>query len=69
MALRCHYAGECSHVCPKGVDPAKAIQYLKRQLLLDYPAPGSAEEAVRRSCTGGPRQAARQHHTRAGETV
>ena len=22
----CHYAGECSRVCPKGVDPAKAIQ-------------------------------------------
>jgi succinate dehydrogenase / fumarate reductase iron-sulfur subunit len=35
-AFRCHYAGECSHVCPKGVDPARAIQYLKRQLVLDY---------------------------------
>jgi succinate dehydrogenase / fumarate reductase iron-sulfur subunit len=35
-AFRCHYAGECSRVCPKGVDPAKAIQYLKRQLVLDY---------------------------------
>jgi len=23
-------------VCPKGVDPARAIQYLKRQLVLDY---------------------------------
>jgi succinate dehydrogenase / fumarate reductase iron-sulfur subunit len=34
--FRCHYAGECSRVCPKGVDPAKAIQYLKRQLVLDY---------------------------------
>jgi succinate dehydrogenase / fumarate reductase, iron-sulfur subunit len=33
---RCHYAGECSRVCPKGVDPAKAIQFLKRQLFLDY---------------------------------
>ena len=33
---RCHYAGECSRVCPKGVDPAKAIQFLKRQLVLDY---------------------------------
>jgi len=33
---RCHYAGECSRVCPKGVDPAKAIQLLKRQLFLDY---------------------------------
>lgn len=33
---RCHYAGECSRVCPKGVDPAKAIQLLKRQLVVDY---------------------------------
>ena len=33
---RCHYAGECSRVCPKGVDPAKAIQLMKRQLVLDY---------------------------------
>jgi succinate dehydrogenase / fumarate reductase iron-sulfur subunit len=35
-AFRCHYAGECSRVCPKGVDPAKAIQHLKRSLVLDY---------------------------------
>ncbi len=33
---RCHYAGECSRVCPKGVDPAKAIQFMKRQLVFDY---------------------------------
>ena len=33
---RCHYAGECSAVCPKGVDPARAIQLMKRQLVLDY---------------------------------
>ncbi len=35
-AFRCHYAGECSRVCPKGVDPGKAVQLLKRQLVLDY---------------------------------
>ena len=33
---RCHFAGECSRVCPKGVDPAKAIQLMKRELVLDY---------------------------------
>jgi succinate dehydrogenase / fumarate reductase iron-sulfur subunit len=33
---RCHFAGECSRVCPKGVDPAKAIQLMRRQLVLDY---------------------------------
>lgn len=33
---RCHYAGECSRVCPKGVDPAKAIQLMKRELVWDY---------------------------------
>jgi len=32
----CHYAGECSRVCPKGVDPAKAIQLMKRELVLDF---------------------------------
>jgi succinate dehydrogenase / fumarate reductase iron-sulfur subunit len=32
----CHFAGECSRVCPKGVDPAKAIQLMKRDLVLDY---------------------------------
>ncbi len=29
----CHFAGSCSHVCPKGVDPALAIQLLKRRVL------------------------------------
>lgn len=32
---RCHFAGECSQVCPKGVDPAKAIQLMKREMVLD----------------------------------
>jgi succinate dehydrogenase / fumarate reductase iron-sulfur subunit len=27
---RCHFAGACSEVCPKGVDPALAIQMAKR---------------------------------------
>ena len=31
----CHYAGECSKVCPRGVDPAKAIQLMKRELVMD----------------------------------
>jgi succinate dehydrogenase / fumarate reductase iron-sulfur subunit len=29
-AYRCHFAGACSQVCPKGVDPALAIQLLKQ---------------------------------------
>ncbi len=32
--FRCHFAQSCSYVCPKGVDPAKAIQYLKREITL-----------------------------------
>lgn len=32
---RCHFAGECSRVCPKGVDPGKAIQLMKGQLVRD----------------------------------
>jgi len=31
---RCHFAGACSFVCPKGVDPALGIQHLKRLTLL-----------------------------------
>ncbi len=31
----CHFAGECSRVCPKGVDPARAIQLLKREMVWD----------------------------------
>jgi succinate dehydrogenase / fumarate reductase iron-sulfur subunit len=34
-AFNCHYAAECSSVCPKGVDPARAIQLMKRDLILD----------------------------------
>ena len=34
--FRCHYAGECSRACPKGVDPARAIQLLKRRLVGEY---------------------------------
>jgi len=33
---KCHYAGECSRACPKGVDPARAIQLMKRQLVFAY---------------------------------
>ncbi len=32
--FRCHFAGACSDACPKGVDPAMAIQLLKRELAL-----------------------------------
>jgi succinate dehydrogenase / fumarate reductase iron-sulfur subunit len=30
---RCHFAGSCSVVCPKGVDPALGIQLLRGHLL------------------------------------
>lgn len=30
---RCHFAGACSFVCPKGVDPALAIQRLRKLVL------------------------------------
>ena len=29
----CHFAGSCSQVCPKGVDPAMGIQLLRGYLL------------------------------------
>jgi succinate dehydrogenase / fumarate reductase iron-sulfur subunit len=31
---RCHFAGACSQVCPKGVDPALAIQLAKKAAFL-----------------------------------
>jgi succinate dehydrogenase / fumarate reductase iron-sulfur subunit len=31
----CHLAGACSEACPKGVDPALAIQLLKRGIISD----------------------------------
>jgi succinate dehydrogenase / fumarate reductase iron-sulfur subunit len=31
--FRCHFAGTCSAVCPKGVDPALGIQLLKRHVM------------------------------------
>lgn len=30
---RCHFPGACSEACPKGVDPAFAIQLLKREII------------------------------------
>jgi len=30
---RCHFAGSCSYVCPKGVDPALAIQLLRKAVV------------------------------------
>ena len=59
---RCHAAGACSFVCPKDVDPAKAIQMarmevLKRQLLrrggragaqlVPPPSPGAAKQGAK----------------------
>jgi succinate dehydrogenase / fumarate reductase iron-sulfur subunit len=34
---RCHFAGSCSAVCPKGVDPALGIQLLRRYVLSGKP--------------------------------
>lgn len=38
---RCHFAGACSFVCPKGVDPALAIQRLRRKVLLPRKGQGT----------------------------
>lgn len=44
--FRCHFAGACSEACPKGIDPAFAIQMLKgeivRRSVFGKPAPPSA---------------------------
>jgi len=31
---KCHFAGACTEVCPKGVDPAFAIQLLKQDMFM-----------------------------------
>jgi succinate dehydrogenase / fumarate reductase iron-sulfur subunit len=43
---RCHFAGACSFVCPKGVDPALAIQRL-RKLVVAAPTRSGAPLLVR----------------------
>ncbi len=43
--FRCHYAGSCSAVCPKGVDPALGIQLLKRHVMSAKPPRGPGEGA------------------------
>jgi succinate dehydrogenase / fumarate reductase iron-sulfur subunit len=43
---RCHFAGACSFVCPKGVDPALAIQRL-RKLVVKSPKRNGAPLVVR----------------------
>jgi succinate dehydrogenase / fumarate reductase iron-sulfur subunit len=44
--FRCHFAGACSEACPKGIDPAFAIQLMKgeivRRSVFGKPAPPSA---------------------------
>jgi succinate dehydrogenase / fumarate reductase iron-sulfur subunit len=43
--FRCHYAGTCSAVCPKGVDPALGIQLLKRHVMSGRPPRKEGEGA------------------------
>jgi succinate dehydrogenase / fumarate reductase, iron-sulfur subunit len=43
---RCHFAGSCSYVCPKGVDPALGIQLLKRHVMTGKP-PHAPEESAK----------------------
>ena len=42
---RCHFAGSCSAVCPKGVDPALGIQLLKRHVISAKPPRRAGEGA------------------------
>jgi len=42
----CHYAGECSNACPKGVDPARAIQLMKKDLVRDFFKLGGAKKCA-----------------------
>jgi len=44
---RCHMAGACSDACPKGVDPALAIQLLKKQSVKQALGIGRKEERAK----------------------
>ncbi|MEM0127801.1 MAG: succinate dehydrogenase iron-sulfur subunit [Thermoplasmatales archaeon] len=50
---RCHFSGTCSEVCPKGVDPALAIQLLKEvmtsNVFVKYKQQGTTKGQVRKS--------------------
>ena len=59
---RCHAAGSCSFVCPKDVDPAKAIQFarvevMKKRFLRKKAKPGSP--LVVPAPTASPKQGAK----------
>jgi succinate dehydrogenase / fumarate reductase iron-sulfur subunit len=43
---RCHFAGSCSFVCPKGVDPALAIQKLRKLTLTKSSAKRSGKKPM-----------------------
>jgi succinate dehydrogenase / fumarate reductase iron-sulfur subunit len=43
--FRCHFAGSCSAVCPKGVDPALGIQLLRRYVMSVEPPRTKGEGA------------------------
>src|SRR5207245_5833068 len=44
----CSFVGECSVVCPKGVDPAKAIQQTKLDTTMRFVLPFGTREEWRR---------------------
>lgn len=53
----CHFPGACSEACPKGVDPAFALQLLKRKLIFGFrqkPAPLAVQPTDVKSREGIP---------------
>lgn len=52
---RCHFSGACSEVCPKGVDPALAIQLLRQvmttNVFIRYKQKGTTTGPERKSVT------------------
>jgi succinate dehydrogenase / fumarate reductase iron-sulfur subunit len=49
---RCHFAGACSFVCPKGVDPALGIQRLRRLAITHKQRKGASLMPVRKLSQG-----------------
>jgi succinate dehydrogenase / fumarate reductase iron-sulfur subunit len=53
---RCHFSGACSEVCPKGVDPALAIQLLRqvmtKNVFVKFKQKGTTNAPERKSVSG-----------------
>ena len=66
-AFRCHYAGECSRVCPKGVDPRQGDSASQAAVSAGLSPLGSPKKTLPEVGWVGPDEAPPQHPRRASQ--